>query len=124
MTDGARFASRVFTSAGIYGLVAVLPMYAIESRLGAMYPPPVTHPEFFYGFAGVALAWQLVFLLIGREPMRLRAIMPPAVVEKIGFGGAVVVLVVLGRTTAAMLPPALIDLGLGALFVAAWRRTA
>ena len=27
------------------------------------YPPTITHPDFFYGFVGVALVWQLVFLL-------------------------------------------------------------
>ena len=51
-----RFARRVFTGAGIYGLVCLVPMYGVERILGTMFPPPITHPEFFYGFAGVALA--------------------------------------------------------------------
>ena len=119
-----RFARRVFTGAGIYGLVSVVPMYGLERRLSETYPPAITHPEFFYGFAGLALAWQLAFLLIGRDPARLRPLMLPSVVEKVTWFGAVAVLVALGRTAAGMLPFALIDLLLAALFVAAYRRTA
>jgi hypothetical protein len=123
MTDPPRFARRVFTGAGVYGLVALLAMYGIERLLGELFPPPVTHPEFFYGFAGVALAWQVAFLVIGRDPVRHRAIMIPSIVEKLGYGLAVVVLVALGRTAPGMLPSALIDLVLAVLFVAAYLRT-
>jgi hypothetical protein len=118
-----RFARRVFTGAGIYGVVCVLPMYALEGRLGAILPPPVTHPEFFYGFAGVALAWQVAFLIVGRDPVRHRAIMVPSIIEKLGYGLAVVVLVSQGRTAPGMLPAGLIDLVLAALFAVAWTRT-
>ena len=118
-----RFARRVFTGAGIYGIVCLLPMYGVERLLGTMFPPPVTHPEFFYGFAGVALAWQLAFLVIGRDPVRYRTLMLPAIVEKIGYGGAVVVLVAMGRTAAGLLPTAIIDLVLAASFAVAFART-
>jgi hypothetical protein len=118
------FARRVFTAAGIYGFVALVPMYAIERMLGEMFPPPVTHPEFFYGFAGVALAWQLAFLIIARDPVRYRALMLPSIVEKVGYGGAVVVLVGLGRTAAGVLPTAIVDLVLAGLFAESYRRTA
>ncbi|MGH7895524.1 MAG: hypothetical protein ACREQL_12710 [Candidatus Binatia bacterium] len=124
MTDPDRFARRVFTGAGIYGLVALLPMYGIEGLLGEIFPPPVTHPEFFYGFAGVALAWQLAFLVIGRDPVRYRLVMLPAVVEKVGYGGAATVLVLMERTAAGMLPTAIVDLVLAALFAMAYARTA
>ncbi len=118
-----RFARRVFTGAGIYGLVCLVPMYGVERILGTMFPPPITHPEFFYGFAGVALAWQVAFLIIGRDPVRYRALMVPSIVEKIGYGGAVVVLVVLGRTVPGLLPTAIIDLGLAVLFAMSFVRT-
>jgi len=120
---GERFARRVFTGAGIYGVACVLPMYALEGYFGEQYPPPITHPEFFYGFIGVTLAWQLVFLVMGRSPMRYRALMLPAIVEKLGWGVAVSVLVARGRTSPAMLPPAFIDLALAVLFALSFVRT-
>src|SRR5690349_3669391 len=98
-------------------------MYGVERLLGTLYPPPVTHPEFFYGFAGVALAWQIAFLIVGRDPERYRPLMLPAIVEKIGYGGATVVLVLLGRTAPGLLPTAIIDLVLAALFAESYRRT-
>ena len=123
MPDASRFARRVFTAAGIYGLVALLPMYGLEGTLGRLFPPPVTHPEFFYGFAGVALAWQIAFLVIGRDPVRHRALMLPSIVEKVGYGGATTLLVLGGRTAAGMLPTALVDLGLAVLFAISYART-
>lgn len=124
MTDPARFARRVFTGAGIYGLVAIPPMYFIERLLGERYPPAITHPEFFYGFAGVTLAWQLAFLVIGRDPVRHRMLMLPSIVEKVGYGVAVPMLVASGRTTPDLLPSAVIDLGIAVLFAIAFARTA
>ena len=119
-----RFARRVFTGAGIYGIVCLVPMYGVERLLGTMFPPPITHPEFFYGFAGVALAWQIAFLIIGRDPARYRLLMLPSIVEKIGYGGVVVVLVLLGRTAPGLLPTAIVDLVLAGLFAESYRRTA
>ncbi len=119
-----RFARRAFTGAGIYGIVCLVPMYGVERVLGTMFPPPITHPEFFYGFAGVALAWQLAFLVIGRDPVRYRPLMLPSIVEKIGYGGVTVVLVISGRTAAGLLPTAIVDLLLAVLFAESYRRTA
>ena len=58
-----KFSARVFFGAGIYGVVTLLPQIFLEAKLGRDFPPPLNHPEHFYGFIGVALAWQLVFLL-------------------------------------------------------------
>ena len=117
------FARRVFALAGVYGLVSLTPMFFMEAYLAARVPPALAHPEFFYGFVSVALAWQFVFLLVARDPGRLRPIMLPAVVEKLGWGIGVLVLVAQGRTDAFWVPAAVIDLALAALFVAAWRST-
>lgn len=117
------FARRVFGLAALYGFVALVPMYFLEDRLMARMPPALTHPEFYYGFVGVALAWQVLFVLIAREPARLRPAMLPAILEKVSWGVAVIVLVWQGRMGTFFVPAAVIDLLLGALFVAAWRST-
>jgi hypothetical protein len=118
------FARRVFTVAWIYGLVSLVPMYFTERQLMERIPPALTHPEFYYGFIGVALAWQLLFVLIAREPARLRPAMLPAVLEKLTWGVGVPVLVWQGRAPTFFMPAAVIDLVLAALFVIAWRKTA
>jgi hypothetical protein len=116
------FARRVFGLAAVYGFVSLVPMYFLERRLMERMPPALTHPEFYYGFVGLALAWQVLFVLIAREPARLRPAMLPAVLEKLSWGVGVLVLVSQGRMGNFFVPAAIIDLVLGALFIAAWRR--
>jgi len=116
------FARRVFTVAWIYGFVSLLPMYFMEARFMSRIPPALTHPEFYYGFVGVALAWQVLFIVIAREPARLRPAMLPAVLEKLGWGIAVPVLVLQGRAPGFFIPAAVIDLLLAVAFVLAWRK--
>ena len=118
-----RFARRVYTVAGIYGLVVMLPQYFLEDRIGRDTPPPITHPEHFYGFIGVTIAWQMAFLVIGREPQRLRALMPVTVLEKLAFAVPVAMLWAKGRVAGSVLPFAGIDLLLAALFVVSYVRT-
>ena len=117
-----RFARRVYTVAGIYGLVVMLPQYFLEDRIGRDTPPPITHPEHFYGFIGIVLVWQLAFLVIGRDPARFRALMPVTVLEKLVFAVPVALLYAQGRVAPAALLFGVIDLVLGALFFASWRR--
>lgn len=118
-----KFARRVFAGAAVYGVLALVPQYFLEERIGRDYPPPITHPEHFYGFVGVALAWQVLFLLIARDPVRYRPAMPIAVLEKLVFAVPAVVLFVRDRVPAAVLGFGLIDLVLAVLFLAAFRAT-
>jgi hypothetical protein len=53
-----RFAKIVFWIAGIWGVLVITPLYFMFDLIGRNDPPPITHPGFFYGFAGAALAWQ------------------------------------------------------------------
>jgi hypothetical protein len=118
-----KFAKVVFWVAGIWGLVVIAPLYFIFDLIGKQDPPAITHPGFYYGFVGCALAWQIAFLFIGRDPVRLRPMMIPSMVEKFTYGIAVVALVMQGRTNQRDLVFAATDLTLGVLFVAAFVAT-
>lgn len=117
------FAQRVFRYAGIYGLIVLVPQLFAESRIGHDYPPAITHAEYFYGFLGVAIAFQFVFLAIAQDPIRHRALMLPSVVEKLAFGVPAIVLYAQHRLPSVTLCFGILDLTLGALFLAAYRTT-
>jgi hypothetical protein len=119
-----KFSRVVFLIAGIYGLLVITPQYFTEAKTGMDYPPAITHPEFYYGFVGVALAWQFLFLILARDPLRYRLMMVPAVLEKFTFGIAVVVLYLQKRVPTLLLGFGVIDLLFGALFLAAFWKTA
>jgi hypothetical protein len=119
-----KFAKRVFLIAAIYGFLVLLPQYFLEGKTGRDFPPAITHVEYYYGFIGIALAWQFVFLFIARDPVRYRPIMLAAVIEKASFGLPAMALYVQGRLRAEMLAAGVLDLILGVLFIAAYRRTA
>src|SRR6516162_6681382 len=93
-----KFAKVVFAVAGIWGLLIITPLYFMFDLIGKQDPPAITHPGFYYGFVGTALAWQIAFLFIARDPVRLRPMMIPSMVEKFAYGIAIVVLVMQGRT--------------------------
>src|SRR5215510_4273175 len=113
------FARRVFMAAGIYGLLVLLPQYMLETKTGVDYPPAITHPEYFYGFIGVGVAWQVAFLVIASDPARLRPMILPSVLEKVSFGAASIVLFGLGRLQGMILAAGVIDLIWAALFLVA-----
>ncbi len=117
-----KFAKTVFLVAGIYGLIVLVPQLFLERKIGVDTPPPITHAEFFYGFVCVAVAWQVLFLILSRDPIRYRPMMVPAMLEKIGFPIAVLVLYLQGRVASAIFIPASLDLVLLFLFIAAYRK--
>ena len=118
-----KFAKIVFWVAGIWGLLVLTPLYFMFDLIGRNDPPPITHPGFFYGFVGVALAWQVAFIFIATDPSRYRPLMIPSVLEKISYGAAVIVLVVQGRMHRSDLVFAGTDLLLGLLFVVTYFKT-
>lgn len=118
-----KFAKVVFLIAGIYGLIVMLPQFFLEERIGVDSPPPITHPEFFYGFICVVIAFQVLFLILSTDPVRYRPMMLAAVLEKIGFPVAVVLLYMQHRVAPTMLLPAAIDLLLCVLFLISFVKT-
>jgi len=117
------FAKRVFTGAGIWGLLVLAPIYFLFDRIGADYPPAITHPEFFYGFLAITVPWQLAFLVIGSNPSRFRSLMPVAMVEKFFYVASLLVLYAQQRMTAGQLVVIVPDFILGVLFVASYLKT-
>ena len=113
-----KFAQRLFLAAGIYGVAVIAPLFLLEDKIGATNPPAITHPEFYYGFVCAAFAWQVVYLMMSRDPIRFRPVLIPAIVGKAGFGVSVFVLFILHRLPRAGLVLPSIDLVLAALF--AW----
>ena len=118
-----RFARLVFLIAGLYGL-GLVPLYFAENFIGRKWPPAITHPEFFYGFLGVVIVFHILFLVMSRDPARYRPIMLVAVLEKFVFGIPTIVLFLQGRVPFAIAVAAVIDLGFGVLFLAAYRSVA
>ncbi len=117
-----KFAKIVFLIAGIYGIVVTAPLFLMEGLVDTMTPPAITHPEYYYGFACVTLVWQLLFLMLSRDPVRYRPIMLMAVLEKVS-GIAFILLVLLHRSPPSMLI-GVVDVVLGTLFLIAYIRTA
>jgi hypothetical protein len=116
----ARF---VFIGAGIWGIAVLTPLYWLVDISGRHYTVPSDYPQFFYGFIGVAIAWQIAFLMIGSNPARFRAFMIPAMIEKFGYVSTLLFLYSRSRISALDMQPAIPDGLLGLLFVAAFLRT-
>lgn len=114
-----RFPRWIFAAAGVYGFVTLLPLYFLEHLV----TPALGRPEFYYGFIGVALSFQVLFLIIARDPRRLRPAIPACVLEKMTWAVAIAWLWSQGRIAAPLPLLGFIDLVWGLLFVAAYLKT-
>lgn len=119
-----KFAKIVFWIAGIWGLVVITPLYFMFDLIGRQDPPPITHPGFYFGFVGTALAWQVAFCIMATDPLRYRQLMLAAMLEKATYSIAVVTLFLHGRMHASDLVFAGTDGLLGILFLIAYWKTA
>ena len=118
-----RFARVVFAVAGILGLLILVPGFFTIDMIGQQFPPPVTHPDFYYGFLCVTVAWQLAFLVIATDPVRFRPLMPVAMLEKFPYVTMLLVLYAKGQLAPAQLTAVFVDGTLGVLFVVAYLKT-
>ena len=118
-----RFAKIVFLVAGIYGLLVLSPMYFLEDKIGRDTPPAITHPEYFYGFVGVGLAWQVLFLVLSTDPVRYRAMILPSILEKVGWGTVLLVLYSQSRLPLSTFAIGSVDWIFAFLFLAAYFTT-
>jgi hypothetical protein len=118
-----KFAKIVFRIAAVWGVLVLTPLYFIFDVIGRNDPPPITHPGFYYGFVGAALAWQLAFFVIAGNPVRYRPLMIPAMFEKFSYGLAALLLFAQKRISSGDLIFSSADLILGVLFVIAFLKT-
>jgi hypothetical protein len=118
-----QFARRVFFWSGLYGFLVLVPAFFLEERIGRDFPPATNHPEQYYAFLAVALAWQWVFVLVAREPIRYRPLMLPAIAEKFLPAGVALWLFSAARIDAVTALAFLPDLAIGALFIASYVRS-
>ena len=117
------FARVVFLTAGIWGIAVLTPLYWLRDITGRAYAVPTDSPQFFYGFFAVALTWQLAFLAIAWNPLRLRPFMLLGVVEKVSYVITLAVLYQQARISTDHAMAAFPDLLLGVLFVMAFVKT-
>ena len=117
-----RFAKVVFVGGGIWGFAIVTPLYVLRHTVMQQHPSLATDPEFFYAFLAVTMAWQLAFVTIGLDPVGLRKLMIPAMVEKFGYVLTMVLLWLRGQAPGSEALLAIPDCALGLLFMAAFAK--
>ena len=118
-----RFAKIVFLIAGIYGLLILSPIYFMDNKIGRDTALAITHPENFYGFIGVAQAWQVLFLVLSTDPVRYRAMILPSILEKVAWGTALIVLLWQGRLALSTFAIGSVDWIFAFLFIAPYFTT-
>ncbi|HKV82796.1 MAG TPA: hypothetical protein VJP02_31905 [Candidatus Sulfotelmatobacter sp.] len=118
-----KFAKVVFWIASIWGVLVITPLYFLFDTIGRQDPPAITHPGFYYGFAGCGLAWQFAFMVIASDPVRFRAMMIPSVFEKFSFAVGQIVLYAQHRLHPTDLFLGVIDGLFGVMFLFAFFRT-
>jgi hypothetical protein len=118
-----KFAKVVFWIAGVFGVLLVTPLYFMFDLAGRLVPPPITHPDLYYGFVGVVLVWQLVYCTIATDPARFRPMMMLSVLAKGSYVSTLLVLYLQDRILPVQAATGLPDALLMVLFMAAYRKT-
>jgi hypothetical protein len=123
MEPWMKFARIVFGFAGVWGVLVLTPLYFLYDLVGKHDPPALTHPQFYYGFLSLGLAWQAAFLVIAADPLRFRPVMIPALLEKWGYVVTLIVLTLQRRLGSEQLAIGIPDGLLGILFFIAFVKT-
>lgn len=111
-----RFTSRIMIAAAIYGLIGASTLYLAEA--------PDPHRLLYFAFAGIALVFQGVFLVIARDPRRFQPLLPLCFFEKVSFAVPALAFAARGQATPSLALGGAVDLLLAVLFVLCWRKMA
>lgn len=111
-----RWARIVFGGSGIFGVAVLLPLFVSPHAWGGQTAAP-----YYFGFATLAMVWQIAFLVIAVDPRRFRPLMLVGVAEKWGFAIVAWVLHNQNRLVPQELAGgAVVDAILGACFISAF----
>lgn len=114
-----KFAKWVFIIGGVFGLLAIIPLYFNEKQIA----PGLKYPEFYYGFIGINILWQVLYIYISQNLLRFRPIILFAFFVKILGVVSISYLVLIERTATWWYGIISTDLILAILFLAAYRIT-
>jgi hypothetical protein len=112
------FVRRVYIGAAIYGFIGASTLYLTDA--------PDPHRLLYFAFAGIALVFQGVFLVIAHNPLKYAAFIPLTVFEKMSFGVPAIAFWSQGQAADDMALGGAVDLLLMVLFALCWlkiRRT-
>lgn len=118
-----RLAKWTFRTAGIFGLLVMVPMLFAEAWIEQVMPPAVNHPEFFYGFVILNTCWQILYLFLSRDPIRFRPLMIPAFFAKASGPVALLWLYVQGRISSQWITTTILDGVFALLFLVSYWAT-
>jgi hypothetical protein len=77
-----KFARWIFLVAGIFGLLVTVPLAFAEKVV------EVKQPEFYYGFVFQDICWQILYLFVSSNPVRLSHDNDPRVLGKSHWNGS------------------------------------
>jgi hypothetical protein len=118
-----KFAKYTFLIAGIYGVLVLVPQYFLLEKNSSDFPPPITHLEYYYGFTGTALVFQIIFFVISTNPIKYRALIAVSIFEKLAFAIPVALLFFQSKVSSSIFLAGMLDLFLGVLFLIGFFRT-
>lgn len=118
-----KIARWTFRTAGVFGLIVMVPMLFIEPLIEQIMPPAVAHPEFFYGFVILNICWQILYLFIAKDPIRFRPIMIPAFLAKASGPVALMWLYLQGRISSQWVTTSIMDGAFAILFLVSFWAT-
>jgi len=112
-----KLAKWTFLIAGIVGLLSTVPLIFAEESMA------VKQPEFYYGFVFLDICWQIVYLFISSDPVRLRPMMIPAFLAKGSGTVALTWLYLQGRVSSQWIAIGAVDGVFAVLFLVAFWAT-
>ena len=120
MAPEQSFARKVFLAACAWGAVTLLPLPFLRGAIEQ--DGSLSHPEYFYGFIGVCVVFQIIFYMVAQRPVYYRALIACCALEKVAFAGPAAVLVAAGHAAPSLLFFAAGDTFFLVLFLCAYYR--
>jgi hypothetical protein len=114
------FARLAYLLAGLWGVVVIALGYASYVTGADQSLAAIARPEMIHGFFLTAMPWQLLFLVISRDPLRYNAVMPVTVLEKLPFAAITLAMFAKGQVSPTMGFFAAMDGLLGVCFCVAY----